>query len=189
MKFDGGAAKARPMWIPLLLALVVLGAAGAWFARVYVHPSVTGAVDRVAVYPVHTEYKRGGGMLVGANQTEDAIYVVVDVNLTNRTEVPLFLSGFSGSFIGSDATEFQANVIDKNDLARLRAMFPQLKTVTDSVGGVALERESSVAKNTTGHGYILLSYNVPQSVWDQRKSGKVEIDFYHQDRLTMPIGK
>ncbi len=190
MKLDGGVQQQqRSMLLPILLALLVLAGAGAWFARVYVHPAVTGSVDGVQVFPVHVEYKRGNGgsgMLVGADQTEDALYVVADIALSNKSEVPLFLSSFSGSFTTDDGTIMEANIIEKDDLPRLMTMFPKLKSLADAAG-TPLLRESSVAKDTNARGYVVMSYNIPQAVWDKRKSAEVAVDFYHQDRLTMPL--
>ena len=187
MTFDGGIAKQRSMLVPILLAVLVLAALGAWFAKTYVHASVSGSVDRVALFPLHVEYKRGPGMLVGANETQDELYVVADVSLTGRTEVPLFIKELTGSFIGEDGSLFEAHVIDKNDLPRLMAMFPKLKSTADGIGTPPLVRESSIAKGATGRGYVVLLYNIPQSVWDKRKSAEVSIDFYHQDKLTLAL--
>ncbi len=177
------------MLVPILLALLVLAAAGAWFAKTYVHASVAGSVDRVALFPLHVEYKRGPGMLVGANETQDELYVVADVSLTDRTEVPLFIKELTASFIGQDGSMFEAHVIDKNDLPRLMTMFPKLKATVDGVGTPPLVREETIAKGASGRGYLVLLYNIPQSVWDTRKSAEVSIDFYHQDKLTLPIPK
>ena len=185
----GGAQKQRSMLIPILLAVLVLAAAGAWFAKTYVHASVNGSIDRVALFPLHVEYKRGTGMLVGGNETQEELYVVADVSLTDRAEVPLFIKELSGSFIGEDGSLFEANVIDKNDLPRLMTMFPKLKTVADSIGTQPLVREGTIAKGATGRGYVVLLYNIPQSVWDKRKSAEVGVDFYHQDKLTLPFPK
>ena len=176
------------MLIPILLAVLVLAAVGGWFAKTYVHASVSGSVDRVALFPYHVEYKRGTGMLVGANETQDELYVA-GVSLTDRTVVSLFLKELTGSFIAEDGSLFEAHVIDKNDLPRLMTMFPKLKTTADSIGPPPLMRESSIAKGATGRGYVVLLYNIPQSVWDKRKSAEVSIDFYHQDKLTLPLPK
>lgn len=189
LNFNTGENRSRSMLLPIVLALVVLAAAGAWFTRTYVHASVTGSVDHVALYPVHTEYKRGSGILVGQNQTEDALYVIADVTLHDRSEVPLFVKSMSGTFTMDDGTEVDANVIDQNDIARLMAMFPKLKAAADSLGSKPLQRESTVAAGATGGGYVILSYNVPQSVWEKRKAAGVSIDFYHQDELTLPLPK
>ncbi|MGI4756091.1 MAG: hypothetical protein ACRYGF_04490 [Janthinobacterium lividum] len=192
MKFDGGTAPRRSMLVPILLALLALAAAGAWFAKVYVHASVTGTATAVKTFPVHVVYKHptgGNNMTVGADQTEDALYVVADVMLHNRSEVPLFLSSFHGSFTLGDGSVMEANLIEKDDLPRIMAMFPKLKAEADALGTGPLLREASVAKGATGRGYLVMYYNIPQGIWDQRKSADVSVDFYHQDRLTLPLPK
>jgi hypothetical protein len=184
-----GEPKQRGMLYPVLGALVVLAILGGWFAKVYLHPAATGSISHVELFPVHTQYTRAGGMLVGADQTEDALYVIADVALTDKSEVPLFLKSINGSFTMNDGTVMQANVIDKNDLPRLMLMFPKLKPLADATSPAPLERESKVAVGSTGHGYVVLSYNVPKEVWDKRKSAEVTVDFYHQDPVSLPLPK
>jgi hypothetical protein len=189
MKLDGGEAKQRSMLIPVVLALVVLAVLGAWFAKVYLHKEVTGSVLRVAVYPVHAEYKRGSGVLVGENQTEDVTYVVASVALTDHAEVPLFVKDINGSFTMEDGTVMMAGAIEKTDLPRLAAMYPKMQPALDSTAAAPLQSLESVAPGTTGTGYVIFAYNVPQAVWDKRKAADVSIDFYHQDRVTMAVPK
>ncbi len=180
-------AKQPSMLLPLVLALLMFAGLGVWFARVYLHPSVTGTVDRVTLYPVHVEYKHDTGLAGSANQTEDELYVVTDITLHDQSEVPLFLSGFTGSFSMDDGTMMESSVISNSDLPRLMQMYPALKSTINATGATPLLTESTVAKGATAHGYIVLTYNVPQSVWDKRKSADVTVKFYHQDPLTMPL--
>lgn len=183
----------RSMLLPILLAVLLLAAAGAWFAKVYVHPSVTGSVSATSVYPVHVEYKspkfQGSATMVAGNQTEDALYVVANVTLQNRSEVPLFLSSFHGSFTLEDGSVMQASPIESGDVPRLLKMFPQLKTLTDATGTQPLEREQTIARGATGRGYLVMYYNVPPGYWEKRKAADVNIEFYHQDPLTLPLPK
>ena len=182
--------KQRSMLLPLVLALLVLALLAAWFARIYLRPSVTGSVSRVTLYPVHVDYKRAATGIVGApDQSEDELYVAADITLDDHAEVPLFLSGFEGSFTMDDGTVMEANVISNANLPRLMLMFPKLKTAVDTTGSTPLLAESTVPKGTAAHGYVVLSYNVPQSVWDRRKSADVTVKFYHQDPLTMRLQK
>ncbi len=183
----------RSMLVPILLAVLLLAAAGAWFAKVYLHPAVTGSVAATSVYPVHEEYKgpkyQGPAAMVAADQTEDALYVVANITLQNHSEVPLFLSSFHGEFTLQDGSVMQASPIETTDLPRLLKMFPQLKTLTDATGTQPLQRDQTVAKDGTGRGYLVMYYNIPPGIWEKRKAAEVTIDFYHQDKLTLPLPK
>lgn len=128
-------------------------------------------------------------MTVGEDQVEDALYVVTDVTLNNKSEVPLFLSSFHGSFILEDGSVMEANVLEKDDLPRIMAMFPKLKVEAEALGSQPLLREASVAKGTTAQGYLVMYYNIPQGFWDKRKAADVKVEFYHQDPLTLPLPK
>ncbi|AFL89763.1 hypothetical protein Terro_3549 [Terriglobus roseus DSM 18391] len=189
MRLDGGEVKQRGMLIPVLIALVLLAAGGAWFAKVYLHKEVTGKVDRIGVFPVHTVFTRGTGILVGENQTEDVTYVIPNIALTDHTEVPLFVKSISGSFTMEDGSVMQAQAIEQSDLPRLAAMFPKMKPAVDTAGTTPLQALPSIAPGATAGGYVVFAYNVPQAIWDKRKSSDVSIDFYHQDRVTLPLPK
>ncbi|SEC26747.1 hypothetical protein [Terriglobus roseus] len=189
IRLNGAEGKQRSMLIPVLIALALLAAGGAWFAKVYLHKEVTGTVDRVGVFPVHTVYARGSGILVGDDQTEDVTYVIPNVVLTDHTEVPLFVKSINGSFTMEDGSVMQATAIEKADLPRLAAMFPKMKPAVDTAGPTPLQSVESIAPGATAGGYVVFAFNVPQAVWDKRKSAEVSIDFYHQDRVTVPLPK
>jgi hypothetical protein len=189
MKLDGGEAKQRSMLVPILLALVVLAAAGAWFAKVYLHPAVTGTVDKVTLFPVHTTFKRQTGMMVGADQAEDALYVIAQVTLKDASEVPLFIKDITGTFTTDDDVQVKASAIEKADLPRLAAMYPAMKTAVDAAGPVPLVREGSVPAGQSGSGYVVFIYNVPLAIWEKRKAATVSLDFYHQDPVTLQVAK
>jgi hypothetical protein len=189
LTLDGGETKQRSMLIPILVAVLVLAAAGAWFARVYLRPAVTGTVDTVTLYPVHSVFKRPSGMVIGPDQTEDALYVIAEVTLHDHSEVPLFLKAINGTFTTDDNIEVQTSAIEKADLPRLAAMFPKMKAAVDAAGPVPLVREGTVPAGGSGSGYVVLVYNVPQAVWDKRKAATVSFDFYHQDPVTLTVPK
>ena len=189
LELNSGMGARRSMLVPVLLALLILAAAGAWFAKVYVHPSITASVSDAKVYPVRTEYKPlasgTGTMMVGSKHTEDSLYVLVQITLRNRLEAPLFLSSSHGSFTLEDGSVMEASMIETSDLPRLFKMFPALRTMADATTAKPLERDGEIAKSAESKGYLLMYYNVAQDVWEKRKSAEVSIDLYHQDRLTL----
>lgn len=187
LHLDGGQ-QSRPMWLPVLLALVVLAAMGGWFAKVYLHPAVVGSIEKVSLFPVHSEYKRGSGILVGETQSEDALYVLVQVAVTNKGDLPLFVKEISGTMTVDD-TEVHATAMQADDVPRLLAMFPALKPIADTTGAVPLKRELEIAKGAAARGFVVLSYNVPVSVWQRRKAADVSIGFYHTDTIRLKLPK
>ncbi len=189
MKLDGGDKQQRGMLVPILVALVILAVVGAWFAKVYLHPEVTSKAGNLQTFEYEAKYARGGGMLVGENQSEIVTYVIADISLKDNTEVPLFLKTIDGSFTMDDGTVMTANAIEKADLPRLAAMFPAMKPKVDAVAPEPLLRESSIAPGATGHGYVIFAYNVPQAVWDKRKAADVTISFYHHETVKVDLPK
>jgi hypothetical protein len=116
-------------------------------------------------------------------------YVVASIALTDHAEVPLFVKDINGSFTMEDGTVMMAGAIDKADLPRLAAMYPKMQSALDSTAPAPLQSLDSIASGTTGTGYVIFAYNVPQAVWDKRKAADVSIDFYHQDRVTLTVPK
>lgn len=184
---DGGNKQQRGMLVPILVAIVLLAVLGAWFAKVYLHPEVTANAGPLQTFEYRAEYARGSGVLVGENQSETVTYVIADVSLKDNTEVPLFLKSIDGSFTLEDGTVMIASAIEKPDLPRLAAMFPAMKSKLDAVAPEPLLRESSIPAGQTGHGYVILAYNVPQAIWDKRKEADVTIGFYHQDKVRVKL--
>ena len=187
ISLTGGTEPRRSMLVPILLALVVLAALGAWFAKVFLHPEAAGTVTHTEVYPVHSVFEKPFGA-VGDAQTEDALYVVAQVALTDREKVPLFLKDITGSFTGDDGAAYQANVITAKDLPRLHQMFPKLAALT-TASGRPLTADSTVAPHTTGKGYIVLLFNTTEAAWQKRKSAEIRIEFYHQDSISIAVPK
>lgn len=189
MKLDGGDKKQRGMLVPILIALALLAAAGAWFAKVYLHPEITATAGPLQTFEYTAKYARGGGMLVGENQTDVVTYVIADIALKDNIEVPLFLKSIDGTLTMEDGTIMTANALEKADLPRLAAMFPDMQPKVDAVAPAPLLRESSIAPGATGHGYVIFAYNVPQAVWDKRKAADVSIAFYHQETVKVKLPK
>jgi hypothetical protein len=189
MKLDGGNTQQRNMLVPILVAIVLLAIGGAWFAKVYLHPEVSPTAGAVQTFEYTAKYQRGGGVLVGQDQQEVVTYVIADIALKDNTEVPLFLKTIDGSLTMEDGTVMTASAIEKADLPRLAAMFPDMKPKVDAVAPTPLLRESTIAPGATNHGYVIFAYNVPQSVWDKRKASDVTITFYHQDAVKVSLPK
>ena len=189
MKLDGGNKQQRGMLVPILVAVVLLAIGGAWFAKIYLHPEVTSTAGTVKTFEYTAKYQRGGGVLVGEDQSEVVTYVIADIALKDNTEVPLFLKTIDGSLTMEDGTVMKANAIEKADLPRLAAMFPDMKAKVDAVAPAPLLRESTIAPGASNHGYVIFAYNVPQAVWDKRQASDVSIAFYHQDTVKVNLPK
>ncbi len=172
--------------VPILIALVLLGAAGGLLYREFAKRVVIAAVTHTTLHPIKVTYKRapqtGGFRVLASQQGESDLYVIPDVRIENHLTVPLFLKDFTITMTLADG-EMRTAAIEKNDLDTVYASFPEIKPLM----GEPLLRETEIAPGQTAEGTLLAQFPVPQSTWDKRLSASVTVDFYHQDSMTIPI--
>ena len=85
-------------------------------------------------------------------------YVVAErIVLTDRTEVPLFLKEHDRQLHHATTARVFASARDRQELTcrDWMSMFPKLKATAESIGTPPLEREGTIAKGSTGRGYVV----------------------------------
>ncbi len=181
----------RNFLLPVVIALAVLAAV--IFAVIHFTPHTTAdvAVTRTAVYPSHIVFK-SNSIVLNSDQTQDDLYILVTLRITDHLRLPLFLKDFNASLIPSAETgglPLTDSAVEKPDLANLLTTFPVLKKLADAQGVPPLYRETRIDPGQTVEGYILLHFPGAQAVWDQRQDATVSIDLYHQPSLVVGIPK
>lgn len=181
----------RNFLLPVIIALAVLAAV--IFAVIHFTPHTTAdvAVTRTAVYPSHVVFK-SNSIVLNSDQTQDDLYILVTLRITDHLRLPLFLKDFNASLIPSAETgglPLTDSAVEKPDLANLFTAFPALKKLADAQGVPTLYRDTRIDPGQTAEGYILLHFPGPQALWDQRQDATVSIDLYHQPSLTVGIPK
>jgi hypothetical protein len=172
----------RNLLAPVLIAFLLLGMAVALLVRYTPHSIAEVKVVRTAVYPAHTVFK-SDTILVGRDRSQDDLYVLVTVSMTDRLNLPIFIKDFTGTIVSSDGTQVSGTAAQKNDLENLYTTFPAIRSLSSS----PLLRETLIDPGASVDGMVLLHFPVSADTWNHRRSATLNIDLYHQGPISVAI--
>lgn len=172
---------------PVLLAFLILGGAIALLLHFTPHTTADAAVTHTQTYASHVVFK-SDSIVVGQDQPEDVLYVLATVTITDRLKLPLFIKDFTSTLTPSEGEAITTSAPEKPDLPNIYVTFPPVKTLADSAPP-PLYRETTIAPGQTVTGTVLLHFPVTQATWEQRKSATLNVAFYHQPPIPIPIPK
>lgn len=172
----------RNLLAPVLIAFVVLGIVLALVLRYTPHRTADLAITKTAVYPAHTVFTTDT-ILVGKERAQDDLYVLVNVRIDDRLNLPLFLKDFTATLTTADGEELHTSATEQQDLDAVYVTFPALKKLSST----PLLRETLIERGKSAEGMVLLHFPVTKEVWDRRKSAVLSIDLYHQGPITVVI--
>ncbi len=179
----------RNFAVPIVLALVVLGLVGFFVFRFTPHTTADVAITRVDVFPAHTVFK-SDSIVVGDDPSQDDLYALVTVRITDRLRLPLFLKDITATLIPSDGSLPPAtSAVEHAQLENLYTSFPTLRKLAAAQTVPLLLRESRIDPNQTVEGYVILHFPVTAGVWNGRNDAVLTLDLYHQQSLTAAIPK
>ncbi|HEY6374599.1 MAG TPA: hypothetical protein VIX90_03645 [Edaphobacter sp.] len=172
----------RNLLAPVLIAFVVLGIVLALVLRYTPHRTADLTITKTAVYPAHTVFK-SDSILVGKEQAQDDLYVIVNLRVDDRLNLPIFLKDFTATLTTSDGEELHANATEQQDFEAVYGAFPALTKFSSS----PLLRETLIAPGKSAEGMVLLHFPVTAEVWDRRKSAVLNVNLYHQGPISITI--
>ncbi len=179
----------RPNYtLPILLAVAVLALAGFFIYRNTPHTTADIAITHVDLFPAHVEFASDSNIVGVSRQSEDVLYVLATVRITDRLRLPLFLKDFTASLIPSDGSLPPAtSAIERSDLLNLYSTFPGLGTLAQHQTAPPLLRESRIDPGQTVTGFVLLHFPVKPEVWNTRNDFVLTVDLYHQPSLSVAL--
>lgn len=178
----------RNYTLPILIAVVVLALVGFLLYRNTPHTTADVEITHVDLFPAHVEFSSDSNVVGVAKQTEDVLYVLVTVRITDRLRLPLFLKDFTASLIPSDGSLPPAtSAVERSDLLNTYATFPALGTLAQHQTAPPLLRESRIDPGQTVTGFVLLHFPVKPEVWNSRNDFVLTIDLYHQPSLSVAL--
>ncbi len=179
----------RNYTVPILIALLIVGAAGAFAYSRFSGQVVNTSVTHTEVFPIRVVMKelQPQGFKVLSDKPvsrDEGIYVFATVRIENHLPDPLFLKDFHAVF-DTDNGQLSTSAIEEADLPAVTGAFPELKPKLTT----PLLRERSVPVGKTAEGVVVLQFPITQAMWDARKSATLTIDLYHQPSIVVAIPK
>ena len=177
----------RSYTVPILLAVAVLALAGFYLYRTTPHTTADIEITHVDVFPAHVEFTSESNV-VGPKQTEDVLYILATVRITDRLRLPLFLKDFTASLVPSDGSLQPAtSAVERSDLLNLYTTFPGVGALARKQTAPPLLRESRIDPGQTVTGFVLLHFPVKPEVWNTRNDFILTVDLYHQASLSVAL--
>lgn len=161
---------------------MVLGIAIALVVRFTPHRVADLEITHASIYPSHLVFK-ADALVVGGDRTEDQLYIVANVRITDRLNLPLFLKDFTATLTTAEGEKIETSAAEKTDLPAIYSAFPALKAMASE----PLLRETLIRPSNSAEGMILIHFPVNMDTWNRRKSAVLHIDFYHQGPLSITI--
>jgi hypothetical protein len=169
---------------PVLLAFLILGITLALVMRFSPNKTADLTITRTTVYPTHTIFKNDS-ILVGHSQSQDDLYVITNLRISDNLRLPLFLKDFTATLTTADGHEITASAVEKDDFANLYTSFPALKFLASE----PLLRETVINPGQSAEGMILLHFPVTRTEWDHRRTAVLNVDLYHQGQQGIVISR
>ena len=176
----------------VILSLLVLAAIAAALFYFNPHKVSEFKVTSVDTYAPHTTFAAlegptPNGMHVldaPTDSTENDLYVIAHVSLTDKLRLPLFVSGAVAHAKLADGTELEANLLSASDLKRLEVIFPSLRgRVADPISD-----GDEIQPGQTRIGTVVLPFpGQTDDAWHSKKSATLTVQLRNQDPQTTAI--
>jgi hypothetical protein len=144
-------------------------------------------LNNVSLYAPHTEFTqdpKSMKVLGLANTSEDDLYVVTNVSMTDKLRLPLFVSNTTLTLTSADGSAVEATGVAPQYFSRLSATFPQLGGYL----GKAIYDADEIDPGTTRTGDILFLFpGLTEQQWHQKKSAVLTINLRNQSPQTIKL--
>ena len=173
----------------VILAIIIMVAI-AVAAYFFVHRKITAvSVSKVDLFAPHTEFQAQQGsesmhVLGQGAQSEDDLYVVAHLNLTDKWKQRIFLAGWSATVTFADGTTEDSTLVARSELPRLEQVFPQITSLVTNPLGDGDELAPGVTKSGS---IVLLFPNTTEDKWKAKKSAVLTIDLHEHVSQTVNL--
>lgn len=113
--------------------------------------------------------------------TEDDLYVIANVSMTDKLRLPLYISGATAHVTLADGTELESNLLSGADLKRLEVIFPEIRNHAVA----PISDGDSIEPGQTRVGTVVLPFpGQTADAWHNKKSATLTIDLRNQRAQT-----
>jgi len=145
-------------------------------------------VLKTEVFAPHTEFRafRGKGeVLDAAPQSEDDLYVVATVNMTDEIRLPLFITSATVTLTNPDGSATEAAAVSPRYYERIESSFPALKPMLTER---PLYDGDEISPGETRKGSVLILFpGATEDVWRDKKSAVLTISLRNQSPQTVTL--
>jgi hypothetical protein len=174
-----------PLKSILIAAAVMIAIAAAIFLFLPRRPAEI-SVAKVQVFAPHTDFKAMAGSthIVGqAAQSQDDLYVVVTIKVTDKLRLPLFLAPPEAT-LTIPAGEADAAAISPRYIPQLETVFPALTPLIVN----PLADGDEVAPGATREASVLFLFpGLKEEDWKSKQAATLTVKFAHQEPQTISL--
>ncbi len=174
----------RNYLVPVLLALLLLSAAGVALLRSTPNRTADLSIPHLDVWHSRTVYKNET-IQVARDTSQDDLYVLPTLHIDDQLRLPLFVKDLTATLVTAEGETFTTSAMEKADLAQLLLAYPELRKRASG----ALYRDTEVPPGRSAEGMVLLHFPISESTWKHRRSATLTVDFYHQPPQTLELPK
>jgi hypothetical protein len=177
-------------WFPAVAATVVLMAlAIGTYLWIHFTPSVhAGQVLSVNIYPIHRELGTGSPNharmdgIGGEPEIYDEILVLADVQIKNKTDIPLFLHDMYAVVHLPDGDQ-RSLAASGRDFDKAFVAYPDLKPLRKD----PIQRDITLTPGQQVEGMVIYHYEISKAQWDSRTGMDLTFTFQHQKPLVLSV--
>jgi hypothetical protein len=173
--------------VAVVLAFVIMALVAVTIYLVIPHKITDLSVSKVDIFAPHTEFSasQGSTQVLGETaQSEDDLYVVAHINITNKWSQRVFISGWSATVTFADGSTMDSTLIAKSELPRLEQIFPQITSLATNPIGDGDELDPGV---TNSGSIVLLFPNTTEDKWNKKGSAVLTINLHEHVAQTVKL--
>lgn len=163
--------------VAVVLAFIIMVAVAVTIYLVIPHKITSLKITKVDLFAPHTEFQASQGnstQVVGEpGQSEDDLYVVAHVNITDKIHQPVIITGWDATVTFADGSTLDSTYVAKSELPRLEQIFPQITSLATDPLGDGDELDPGI---TDSGSVVLLFPNTTQDKWDKKGSAVLTIN-------------
>jgi hypothetical protein len=141
------------------------------------------SVQKVDLFAPHTEMNatQGGGQVIGAAPlSEDDLYVVATLKITDKLRLPIFVDSYSATLVTAEGATLEATVVAGQLLPKVGETFPQILPLVSPPAATPIRFDDAVQPGDTKVGSVVVLFpQVTEKMWREKKSATLTLTLAH----------
>jgi hypothetical protein len=141
------------------------------------------SVQKVDLFAPHTvmNAEAGGGQVIGAApSSEDDLYVVATLKITDKLRLPIFVDSYAATLTTSSGATLDATIVAGQLLPKVGETFPQILPLVNPPAATPIKFDDAIQPGTTKVGSVVLLFpQASEKVWREKKSATLTLTLSH----------